>query len=81
MAVVNGGDKALPESVIQRIVNVLRGNTQTRGGVAVDDDAGFKTLSCWSVLASRNSGSVRIFCNTRGAQEFNSAKSSPCKVY
>src|SRR5260370_24271009 len=37
-AVVDVGDLALPEGIAERVVNVLNGDAEAGGGVAVDDD-------------------------------------------
>ena len=40
----NGGDQALSESVVKRVVNIGRKNAQPRSGVAVDGECGDEAL-------------------------------------
>ena len=54
-----GGNLALAESVVKRLIDLLRGNAEARGGDAVDDQTICMPSICWSVARSRNSGSAR----------------------
>ena len=56
---VHGGDLALAERIIERVVDRRRADAQARRCVAVDDQRASRPRSCWSLLRSVNSGSVR----------------------
>jgi hypothetical protein len=71
--VVDGRHLALAEGVVERVVDVARGDAQARGAVLVDVHKVSTPFSCWSVSTSVSAGCRFIASASRVAQRFRSA--------
>ena len=78
---VHGRDLPLSERVVESVVQGLRSNAQTAGGITIDHELGLQSFILLVRILVAQFGNVFSFCNSRGAQVFRSSRFALCSVY